>query len=163
MSGQALKQLAGQQIHEQRIYAPGCPFLPYPRKLSTLHHQRMGQPQMRLIPKNWTRFIGLWQSWMKNWPISKMIPNQPKQKSKLAFFNHLMRPYSLAKARKQMGVHCFSMNLFALNVVFARMYALYHAIEMNPMPVFNTDNCHACWACFNHCPEQAIYTEKIRG
>ncbi|MCP5098145.1 MAG: hypothetical protein GY943_21565 [Chloroflexi bacterium] len=28
-------------------------------------------------------------------------------------------------------------------------------------PIINADNCHACWACFNHCPEQAIFTDGV--
>jgi len=37
------------------------------------------------------------------------------------------------------------------------------AIELNPKPVFDMDRCYGCWACYNHCPEKAIYTKKVKG
>ncbi len=39
----------------------------------------------------------------------------------------------------------------------------YHAIKLDPKPVFDMDKCYGCWSCFNHCPNQAIYTNKYRG
>ena len=39
----------------------------------------------------------------------------------------------------------------------------YEAIRLDPKPVFNLDECYGCWACYNRCPEQAIYTRKYRG
>ena len=39
----------------------------------------------------------------------------------------------------------------------------YGAIHLDPKPVFNMHKCHGCWSCYNHCPEQAIYTKKFRG
>lgn len=39
----------------------------------------------------------------------------------------------------------------------------YGAIELDPKPVFDQAKCHGCWACYNHCPAQAIFTKKIKG
>ncbi len=39
----------------------------------------------------------------------------------------------------------------------------YEAIEMLPKPKFDHDKCRGCWACYNHCPKQAIYTPKFDG
>jgi ferredoxin len=39
----------------------------------------------------------------------------------------------------------------------------YGAITLQPKPVFDHQRCYACWACYNHCPEQAIYTPKLKG
>ena len=39
----------------------------------------------------------------------------------------------------------------------------YGAIELAPKPVFDTNKCNACWACYNHCRKQAIYTRRYRG
>ena len=38
----------------------------------------------------------------------------------------------------------------------------YEAIRLDPKPVFNMDRCYGCWACYNRCPQQAIYTRKYR-
>ncbi len=39
----------------------------------------------------------------------------------------------------------------------------YGAIKLDPKPVFDRAKCYGCWACYNHCPTQAIYTKKIKG
>lgn len=39
----------------------------------------------------------------------------------------------------------------------------YGAIELTPNPVFDHNKCCGCWACYNHCPEKAIYTKKFNG
>ena len=39
----------------------------------------------------------------------------------------------------------------------------YGAIRLAPKPIFNQARCYGCWACYNHCPTQAIYTRKFRG
>ena len=39
----------------------------------------------------------------------------------------------------------------------------YGAIELNPKPVFNRAKCYGCWACYHHCPTQAISTKTISG
>lgn len=38
----------------------------------------------------------------------------------------------------------------------------YSAIKIAPFPVFDHDKCYGCWACYNICPKQAIYTDKLR-
>lgn len=39
----------------------------------------------------------------------------------------------------------------------------YAAIKLDPYPIFDEKKCYGCWSCFNHCPQQAIYTGKFRG
>ena len=39
----------------------------------------------------------------------------------------------------------------------------YNAIILAPKPQFDMEKCYGCWYCYNHCPEKAIYTKKIRG
>jgi ferredoxin len=39
----------------------------------------------------------------------------------------------------------------------------YGAIRLDPKPVFDLSKCYGCWRCYNRCPEQAIYTAKLRG
>lgn len=38
----------------------------------------------------------------------------------------------------------------------------YHAIEMKGFPEFIEKQCHGCWACYNICPEKAIYTKRFK-
>lgn len=38
----------------------------------------------------------------------------------------------------------------------------YGAIKLTPFPVIEHDKCYGCWACYNICPKQAIYTKKLR-
>jgi ferredoxin/flavodoxin len=39
----------------------------------------------------------------------------------------------------------------------------YDAIKLSPKPVFDHEKCFGCWACYNHCPSQAIFTPKFNG
>lgn len=39
----------------------------------------------------------------------------------------------------------------------------YGAISLDTKPVFDHDKCYGCWACYNHCPTKAIYTEKLKS
>jgi NAD-dependent dihydropyrimidine dehydrogenase PreA subunit len=39
----------------------------------------------------------------------------------------------------------------------------YHAIRLDPTPVFDMSACYGCWRCYNRCPAGAIYTDKFRG
>lgn len=36
----------------------------------------------------------------------------------------------------------------------------YGAIKLEPKPVFNESKCRGCWACYNLCPKEAIYTKR---
>jgi len=160
MSGQALKQLAN-QLHEKgftvlashSFHTPESypPYIikewdsvdaPEPKELEAFHQFVAELDEKLTVLNNGTP--------------------PAKAKVKIGLFNHLMRPYSLEKARKQMGTLLVDEG-GCTECGICQDVCLYHAIDMNPMPVINADNCHACWACFNHCPEQAIFTEKIRG
>jgi ferredoxin len=83
-------------------------------------------------------------------------------KIKIGFFNSLMRPASVAKSKKKMGRLSVD-DLICTECGTCADSCQYGAITLNPNPVFDTTRCHGCWTCFNHCPEQAIYTSKIRG
>lgn len=37
------------------------------------------------------------------------------------------------------------------------------AISLDSGVNFDEDKCYGCWSCFNHCPQKAVYTEKING
>jgi ferredoxin len=81
---------------------------------------------------------------------------------KIGFFNSLMRPASPAKSRKKMS-DLFVDKLLCTECSTCADGCPYGAIMLSPKPVFDISRCHGCWTCYNHCPEQAIYTQKIRG
>lgn len=39
----------------------------------------------------------------------------------------------------------------------------YNAISLASSAAIDNAKCHACWACYNHCPKKAIYTKKYKG
>jgi ferredoxin len=86
----------------------------------------------------------------------------PAAKIKLDLFSRLLGPYSPAKVRHEMG---------ALSVEPAlcdqcgtcQQVCLYAAIDSSLPPVFTDEKCRGCWACFNHCPQKAIFTGKVKG
>ncbi|MDQ2085330.1 EFR1 family ferrodoxin [Herbivorax sp. ANBcel31] len=39
----------------------------------------------------------------------------------------------------------------------------YDAVSFKKKITFDQSKCRSCWACFNNCPQQAIYTENIKG
>lgn len=39
----------------------------------------------------------------------------------------------------------------------------YNAVKLEgEIPVFDEQKCYGCWACYNHCPERAIYTKRYK-
>jgi ferredoxin len=39
----------------------------------------------------------------------------------------------------------------------------YGAVTLSPGPVWAEEKCFGCWACYNHCPKKAVYTDKYRS
>ncbi len=81
---------------------------------------------------------------------------------KIGLFDSLMRPGSLAKARKEIGPLCVDETLCD-GCGTCGQVCPHGAIEFAFKPIFNSEPCRGCWTCFNHCPQQAIFTHKIRG
>jgi ferredoxin len=86
----------------------------------------------------------------------------PPAKIKIGLLNSLMRPGSLAKARKQIGQLQVDLALCE-GCATCTESCPYGAIQFNGQPVFEVHKCHACWTCFNRCPQQAIFTDTIRS
>lgn len=91
---------------------------------------------------------------------AKTLPGRAK--IKLDLFSHLIRPYSIEKARREMGVLSVDPAL-CTQCGTCQDVCLYQAVGSNLPPTFDAQNCHGCWACFNHCPQKAIFTGKVRG
>lgn len=94
--------------------------------------------------------------------ISAEMP--PKSaKIKLDLFSRLIQPYSESKIRREMGN--LSIDPFLCNQCgICLQTCLYGAIDdAVPLPAFKREKCKGCWACFNHCPQKAISTEKIQA
>ncbi|MFZ6026169.1 MAG: EFR1 family ferrodoxin [Chloroflexota bacterium] len=81
---------------------------------------------------------------------------------KVGLLNRLLPVSTPQKARRKMG--CLHVDASLCDGCgLCQAACQYEAIAMSTTPVFRPDRCHACWACFNHCPQRAIFTEKIRG
>ena len=83
-------------------------------------------------------------------------------KIKLDLFSRLIPPYSLQKIRLEMGSLAVDAALCDQCGICSQA-CLYGAIDSRVPPVFDPEKCMGCWACFNHCPQQAIFTSKVRG
>ncbi|KAA3659490.1 MAG: hypothetical protein DWQ04_22150 [Chloroflexi bacterium] len=160
MSGQAIKRLTDQLnakgfvvIAAHSLHTPES-YPPYIIK----GWDNIDAPDTKLL-KAFHNFIGELDK-----KLTQLIQDTPVTKTnvKIGLFNHLIRPYSLTKARKQMGTLFVDTNLCTECGLCAEK-CLYNAITMNPNPMFDAEKCHVCWACFNHCPEKAIFTEKIKS
>jgi ferredoxin len=74
----------------------------------------------------------------------------------------LFSPFPRTKAKKDMGEKFADLALCA-KCGTCKSVCGYAAIELSPYPVFDEGNCYGCWACYNRCPQKAIYTKKFRG
>jgi ferredoxin/flavodoxin len=83
-------------------------------------------------------------------------------KLKLDIFSRLIPPTSPKKIRRDMGSLAVDSALCD-GCGICRQVCLYGAIDSAMPPVFLPENCKSCWACFSHCPQKAIFTDKVRG
>ena len=90
-----------------------------------------------------------------------MLPKNAK--IKLDLFSRLIQPYSESKIRREM--EALSIDPVLCNQCGSCLQAcLYGAIaDAAPTPAFQPEKCKGCWACFNHCPQKAIFSEKIQA
>ena len=83
----------------------------------------------------------------------------PARRADLARF---LPAFSRKHARRAMGEKTVDTEA-CIECGTCRDVCPYGAITLDPKPVFAQSKCYGCWACYNHCPTQAIYTRKIRG
>lgn len=83
-------------------------------------------------------------------------------KLSIGFVNSILPVHPRTKAKEDMGNKYVEASL-CIECGICRDKCPYGAIELNPKPVFNMDKCYGCWSCFNHCPNKAIYTDKVKG
>ncbi len=69
---------------------------------------------------------------------------------------------SRTRARKDMGIK-FVDDALCNECGTCEKGCPYNAIKLDPKPQFDMSKCYGCWWCYNHCPNKAIYTDKIRG
>lgn len=82
---------------------------------------------------------------------------------KLGWFDYVIRPSSVEKARRKMGALVVDAALCTGCATCAAV-CHYNAIDCaDGPPQFDAAQCHSCFACFNHCPAGAIFTEKLKG
>ncbi len=85
----------------------------------------------------------------------------PEVRPKLGLLNTLMPRFPRDKSKKAMGQKYADKDLCNRCGVCTGVCA-YKAIKMDAGPVFDEKKCYGCWACYNHCPTKAIYTEKVK-
>ena len=83
-------------------------------------------------------------------------------KIKLDLFSRMIPPYSPEKVRREMGPLSVDPALCD-GCGICQQVCLYGAVASAPLPAFVAEKCRGCWACFNHCPQKAIFTGKVNG
>ena len=78
------------------------------------------------------------------------------------FLGYILPAYARTHAKQDMGNKYVDDELCD-ECGICKKKCPYGAIELNPRPIFDINNCYGCWACYNHCPKLAIYTKKFRG
>lgn len=95
----------------------------------------------------------------------KQIQTSKEVKSndiKLRLVDSLAPSYPRTKAKEEMGIK-------SVNKITCKKCGLcekvcgYKAIQLSPYPIFNENMCYGCWACYNRCPTNSIYTAKIKN
>jgi len=84
------------------------------------------------------------------------------KKAKFSFISRILPPLSRTRSKNDMGLKYVDTALCDECGICGKICP-YHAIKMEPKPVFDMDKCYGCWSCYNHCPTKAIYTRKFRG
>jgi len=75
--------------------------------------------------------------------------------------SRFMPAFSRTHSRKSMGEKFVDENA-CTECGVCRDRCPYGTIELSPKPIFNQAKCYGCWACYHHCPTQAIFTKKIK-
>jgi ferredoxin len=83
-------------------------------------------------------------------------------KVRIGLINSLIPTLSRTKAKRDMGLKHVDEAL-CIECGICEQVCPYDAITLSPKPIFDEDRCYGCWACYNHCPERAIYTDELRG
>lgn len=86
----------------------------------------------------------------------------PISKVRIGFSNSILKRYPRIMAKQQMG-ELFVDDQICIKCGLCKGVCAYKAVELTPMPVFDNNKCYGCWACYNNCPQKAIYTGKLRG
>ncbi|HEX3023698.1 MAG TPA: 4Fe-4S binding protein, partial [Chitinophagaceae bacterium] len=91
-------------------------------------------------------------------------PNMSKNNEFKSAFNliEMLIPHFSRKSSKKNMCHKYVDESLCNKCGVCIRKCPYHAIEMKEFPVFYTDKCFGCWACYNLCPKKAVYTNKLR-
>lgn len=95
--------------------------------------------------------------------ISAIKKKKPFQSEpiKIGFFSRLLPASPREKARQDMGAK-FVDKALCVKCGKCKKVCPYHAIALSPYPEFDMEKCYGCWACYHHCPKQAIFTNKFK-
>lgn len=84
------------------------------------------------------------------------------ERIKISLLSTILPAFQRTKAKKDFGEQNVEKSL-CKKCGTCKKVCPYGAIELKPNPVFDHKKCWGCWACYNHCPEKAIYTKKFHG
>ena len=85
-----------------------------------------------------------------------------KRKLKVGILGKALPTFPRTKARKDMGEKIVDESLCDQCGV-CEQGCPYGAITIASTPQFDMNKCYGCWWCYNHCPNKAIFTNKVRG
>lgn len=80
----------------------------------------------------------------------------------LGFWNGILPAFPRTKSKKDFGEQNVDEEK-CIQCDTCEQICPYEAVKLSPFPVFDHTICKGCWACYNHCPEQAIFTNKFKG
>jgi ferredoxin/flavodoxin len=81
---------------------------------------------------------------------------------KPGFWNKIIPAPSSKKIMKQFGKLNVNLNL-CNKCKMCLNSCLFNAIEFYDYPVFKMDKCTGCYTCYNKCPHQSIFTDKLNA
>lgn len=105
------------------------------------------------------RFIADLSSKLENLKRGEM---PPEIKISVGFLNNIIPVSSREKIIKQMGELKVDTALCSGCGVCVKVCP-YGAVSQNSYPIVEQNKCWGCWKCYNHCPQKAIYTDRIKS
>lgn len=146
LKNKGFKVVAGFTLNTPESYPP----------LVVKGHTRENFPQ----PKNLKKFKEF---------IKKLISILDQEENMLreisisiGLFNRILPVFSREKSKKNMGKKYVDEKLCNECGICAKACG-HNAIVLKPKPVFNESKCQGCWACYNKCPQKAIYADSLKG
>ena len=160
ISGKTLKQLAD-LAHSKGFHVLAGHSLHTPENYPPMRRRGMAADDAP-SPKEFdafSAFIARLDRMLEAVKDEKPLPHEP---IKLGFSNRLLSAFPRTKAKKDFGKQNVDEGK-CIQCDTCEQVCPYEAVKLSPFPVFDHSLCRGCWACYNHCPQQAIFTKKFKG